>query len=77
MCNEFHVVLDIVFWIGLFVLKDDHRERQHGVFGAKKEDDETRMKRGCGFPVREYKSTTMQTLLQAVIVSLGHHRKGS
>ena len=25
MCNEFHVVLDIIFWIGLFVLKEDER----------------------------------------------------
>ncbi len=25
VCNEFHVVLDIIFWIGLFVLKEDER----------------------------------------------------
>ncbi len=39
MCNEFHVVLDIIFWIGLFVLSLERKLRwrgRHRVFDAEK-----------------------------------------
>ena len=43
MCHEFHVVLDFVFWVGLFVLEErvsrywerGKEAERRGVFGAK------------------------------------------